>query len=107
LEVKNIKEGVEGTLVLKPGQMSLIAGNMPPKPPKPFTPDSGGPGGGGPASFLGELFETSEPVVEMPAARIDQIRLDLVERAALIETPPVLQQPSTVTSVILNLIFPK
>lgn len=105
MEIKNIKEGVEGTLVLKAGQMTSIGGNMPPKPPQAFTPDTGGPGGGGPAGFLSELFETAGPMVEMPVERIEQVKLDLVEQAASISTPPILQQPVNVTKVGLRLVF--
>lgn len=97
----NITEGAAGALVLPAGMMSTISGGNPPAPPQTFNPAAG------PASgFVSELFETTGPEVELPPARLDQIRLDLLEQAGSTAAPPILQQPSTKTSVNIMVRFP-
>jgi len=93
-------EGGPG-LTLGPGTMSTITGSGQPSSPQPFS------GAGG---FISELFETPGPDLVLPEERLEQIRLDLVEKAGSVAAPPVDLQPaaaaSTTTSVRITVQFP-
>lgn len=109
VEIKNIKEGVAGALVLTAGQMSTISGSDAPKAVQPFDAavmDRGGVSGKE-GVILSELFETSAPEVVMPMERLEQIKLELMEQAGSPAAPPIDQQPSAVsTRVGLDVVFP-
>lgn len=87
-------------LVIGAGTMSTITGGNPPTAPAPFTPGAGG-------GVVSELFETPGPDLVLPEARLDQIKLDLLEKAGEVSTPPIDIQPAaTTTRVGITVLFP-
>ncbi len=88
-------------LTVTAGMMSTLTAGGEPTPLAPFDPAAGD-------GVVSELFETPGPDLALPEGRIEQIRLELLEQASAVATPPVDIQPaaSTRTSVRVTVLFP-